>query len=154
MWSVCTSKSHRILCVFFSKRDSDLYIYQLFVWSNFNFLHNSQWINLPTQSCLVHHHITYIYYFVASCLFLLKPSWSLWRCFVLLSEEIQFVSKGFPFLAKSKCSRVRCHYWSFEISIQLFRFQFLFSNYCCCVYLCVICAVSSRYYPTYFAVFM
>ena len=28
-------------------------LYPLFVWSNFNFLHNSQWITLPTQSCLV-----------------------------------------------------------------------------------------------------
>ena len=25
----------------------------LFIWWNFNFLHNSQWITLPTQSCLV-----------------------------------------------------------------------------------------------------
>ena len=30
-----------------------LCIYHLFVWSNFNFLHNSQWITLPTQLCLV-----------------------------------------------------------------------------------------------------
>ena len=29
------------------------YIYHLFAWSNFIFLHNSQWITLPTQSCLV-----------------------------------------------------------------------------------------------------
>ena len=29
------------------------YIYYLFAWSNFNFLHNSQKITLPTQSCLV-----------------------------------------------------------------------------------------------------
>ena len=25
----------------------------LFLWSNFNFLHNSQWITLPTQLCVV-----------------------------------------------------------------------------------------------------
>ena len=32
--------------------DSGLCIYHLFVWSNLNFLHNSQWINFPNQ-CLV-----------------------------------------------------------------------------------------------------
>ena len=30
-----------------------LCIYYLFVWPNLNFLHISQWITLPTQSCLV-----------------------------------------------------------------------------------------------------
>ena len=25
----------------------------MFIWSNFNFLHSSQWITFPTQSCLV-----------------------------------------------------------------------------------------------------
>ena len=52
-WSVCISKSQKSLCVPFSRTDSGLCIYHLFVWSNFNFLHNSQWITLPTQSCLV-----------------------------------------------------------------------------------------------------
>ena len=52
-WSVCMSKSKRSLCVSFSETDSGLSIYHLFVWSNFNFLHNSQLIILPTQSCLV-----------------------------------------------------------------------------------------------------
>ena len=36
-----------------SRTDSGLCIYHLFVWSNFNFLHNSRWITFPTQSCLV-----------------------------------------------------------------------------------------------------
>ena len=52
-WSVCISKSQRILCVSFSRTDSGLCIYHLFVWSNLNFLHNSQWITFPTQSCRV-----------------------------------------------------------------------------------------------------
>ena len=51
-WSVCISKSQRSLCVSFSRMDSVLWIYHLFVWSNLNFLHNSQWITLPTESCL------------------------------------------------------------------------------------------------------
>ena len=45
-------KSHRSLCVSFSKTDAGLCIYYLLVWSNINFLHISQWITLPTQSCL------------------------------------------------------------------------------------------------------
>ena len=52
-WSVCISKSYWSLCVSFSRTDAGLYIYHLFVWSNINFLHISQWITLPTQSCLV-----------------------------------------------------------------------------------------------------
>ena len=47
------SKSHRSLCVSFSKTGAGLCIYHLFVWSNLNSLLISQWINLPTQSCLV-----------------------------------------------------------------------------------------------------
>ena len=53
MWSVCLSKSHRSLCVSFSKTDAGLCIYHLFIWSNFNFLHISQWITLSNLSCLV-----------------------------------------------------------------------------------------------------
>ena len=49
---VFISKSQRILCVSFSWTDYGLHIYHLFVWSNLNFLHNSQWTIIPTQSCL------------------------------------------------------------------------------------------------------
>ena len=52
-WSVWMSKSHRSLCVLFSGTVAGLRIYHLFVWSNLNFLHISQWITLHTQSCLV-----------------------------------------------------------------------------------------------------
>ena len=51
-WSVCISKSHRILWVSFSRTGSGLCIYHLSAWSNLNFLHISLWITLPTQSCL------------------------------------------------------------------------------------------------------
>ena len=47
------SKSHRSLCVSFSRTGVGLCIYHLFVWSNWNFPHISQWITLPSQSCLV-----------------------------------------------------------------------------------------------------
>ena len=61
-WSVFVSKSQRSLCISFTRTDSDLCTYHLFVWLNSNFLHNSQWITLPTQSYLV------LYFFCASLL--------------------------------------------------------------------------------------
>ena len=63
--SVFTSKSHRSLCVSFSRTGAGLCIYHLLVWSNLNFLHISQWITLPTQSCL-----TFLYSFCANLLHL------------------------------------------------------------------------------------
>ena len=51
--SVCMSKSHRSLCVSFSRTAAGLCIYHLFVWSNLNFLDIFQLITLPTLSCLV-----------------------------------------------------------------------------------------------------
>ena len=82
--SVCMSKSYRSLCELFSRRGALLYLYHLLVWSYLNFLHFSQQITFPTQSCLVlysfcanllHsqfylcHCIPYICYFAASYLF-------------------------------------------------------------------------------------
>ena len=51
-WSVYISKSQRSLCVSFFRTDVGLCRYCLFVWSNLNFLHNYQWITLPTQRYL------------------------------------------------------------------------------------------------------
>ena len=53
MWSVCISKSQRSLFASFFRTDAGLCIYHLFVWTNFNFLHISQWITLLTHSYLV-----------------------------------------------------------------------------------------------------
>ena len=50
-WSVFISKSQRVLSVSFSRTDSSLCMYHLVVESDFNFLHNSQWILPPL--CLV-----------------------------------------------------------------------------------------------------
>ena len=47
------SKSHRIMRVSFSRIDFGLCFYHLVECSNFNFLHNSQWITFPTRSCVV-----------------------------------------------------------------------------------------------------
>ena len=41
-WSVSMSKSHRSLCVSFSRTGAGLCKYHLFVYSNFSFLHISQ----------------------------------------------------------------------------------------------------------------
>ena len=51
-WSVCMSKSYRSLCVSFSRTGAELCIYHLLASSNLNYLHISQWITLPNQSCL------------------------------------------------------------------------------------------------------
>ena len=51
-WSICMLKSHRSLCESFSRTGAGLCIYHLLVWSNWNFLHISQWITLPTKLCL------------------------------------------------------------------------------------------------------
>ena len=59
-WSMCTSKSQKSLCASFSRTGAGLCIYHLFIWSNLNFLHISQSITLPTQSCLV------LYFFCAN----------------------------------------------------------------------------------------
>ena len=61
-WSACIFKSHGSLCVSFSRTGAGLCIYHLLAWSNLNFLHISQWITLPTQSC------QYLYSFCASLL--------------------------------------------------------------------------------------
>ena len=62
-WSVWMLKSHRSLCESFSRTGAGLCIYHLFVWSNLNFLNISQWITLPTQTCLV------LYSFCANLLY-------------------------------------------------------------------------------------
>ena len=49
----CVCQSPRGVCVSFSRTGAGLCKYHLFVWSNLNFLRISQWITLPTQSCLV-----------------------------------------------------------------------------------------------------
>ena len=65
-WSVCMSKSHRSFCMSFSRTCAGLCLYHLLEWSNLNFLHISQWITLPTQSCLV------LYFFCTNFLYSLN----------------------------------------------------------------------------------
>ena len=106
-WSVLVSKSPRILCISLSRTDSCLCMNRLMVWSNFNFLVNSEWITFPIQSCLVFYsfrsnllHWLVMWLIVSSlsphnlhflicCTIIIFPliyNWSLWLCFVLLLE--------------------------------------------------------------------
>ena len=80
-WSVFISKSQWNLSVPFFRIDSWLCIYHLFVWSNFNFLDNSQWTTLPTQSCLV------FYTFCANLLY----SLIMWLIVSSLSPHNQYL---------------------------------------------------------------
>ena len=66
-WSVYILKSQRIFWMSFSRRDSRLLIYHLFVYTNFNFLHNFQWVTFPTQLYLI------LYSFCANLLHSLIP---------------------------------------------------------------------------------
>ena len=113
--SVCMLKSHRSLCVSFSRTGAGFCIYHLLVWSNFNFLHISQYRPShvsPYTPVLIYcirllcdwsfrlcHCIAYIYCFVAS-LFSIWYDWYLWRWPVLLLGEIPFLSERFPFLSQ------------------------------------------------------
>ena len=117
----------RSLYISLSGMDSGLCIYRLFMWSNFNFLHSSKWITLPTQSCLVLYsfyanllHLLIMWLIISSLssrnLHLLFLLHLIYPCFdmigpygIVLFEEIQFLSEGFPFIAISTFSRVRCH---------------------------------------------
>ena len=136
------------------------------IWSNLNFLHNSLWIAFPTQSCpvlysfwanlqyllimwliiwsLSSHNLHLLFCCVISIL--LWHSCSLWCYFVLLWEEIQFLSKSFLFLAMFKSSRVSFRLfaaWNIHTVVCfcfVLFFSCLFSSYCCSV----VCVVSSR----------
>ena len=116
--SVCILKSHRSLCVSFCRTGAGLCIYHLLVWSNWDFQHISQWITLPTQSCLA------LYSFCANLLhslimWLIVSSLSphslhlLFCCVLSILALIWFV-----FMALS-CAAIR------RDSVSLLRFPFL-----------------------------
>ena len=96
----------------------------LITWSKFSLLHNSPWIPFHAQSCLILNFfcdrqmhsltlwlivslfflITYTYYSVAYYRFLISHNWSLWRCFVLLVEELLSLSWDFHSVVMSMSS--------------------------------------------------
>ena len=117
-WSVCMQKSHRSLCVSFSRTGAGLCIYHLFVWSNWNFLHISQWITLPTQSCLV------LYSFCANLLhslimWLIVSSLSPYSLHLLFCCVLSILALIWLILMALSCAAMR------RDSVSLLRFPFL-----------------------------
>ena len=117
-WSVCMLKSHWSLCVAFSRTGAGLCKYHLLVWSHLNFLLISQWITLPTQSCLALYshcanllHSLIIWLMVSS----LSPhSLHLLFCWVLSISALMWLV-----LMALSCAAIR------RDSVSLLKFSFL-----------------------------
>ena len=114
-WSVCMLKSHRSLCVSFSRTGAGLCIYYLFVWSNLNFFHISQWITLPTQSCLA------LYSFCVNSLiiWLIVSSLSPRSGHLLFCCVLSILALIWLVLIALSCAAIRRN------SVSLLRFPFL-----------------------------
>ena len=117
-WSVCMLKSHRSLCESFSRTGAGLCIYHLFVWSNWNFLHISQWIILPTQSYLT------LYSFCANLLhslimWLIVSSLSPHSLHLLFCCVLSILGLIWLVLMALSCAAIR------RDSVSLLRFPFL-----------------------------
>ena len=117
-WSVCMLKSHRSLCVSFSRTGAGLCIYHLLVWSNLHFLHISQWITLPTQSCLA------LYSFCANLLhslimWLMVSSLSPHSRHLLFCWVLSILALIWLVLTSLSCAAIR------RDSVSLLKFPFL-----------------------------
>ena len=117
-WFVCMLKSHRSLCELFSRTGAGLCIYHLFVWSNWNFLHISQWITLPTQSCLA------LYSFCANLLhslimWLIVSSLSPHSLHLLFCCILSILALIWLVLMALSCAAIR------RDSVSLLKFPFL-----------------------------
>ena len=117
-WSVWMLKSHRSLCESFSRTGAGLCIYHLFVWSNWNFLHISQGITFPTQSCLA------LYSFCANLLhslimWLIVSSSSLHSLHLLFCCVLSILALIWFVLMALICAAIR------RDSVSLLRFPFL-----------------------------
>ena len=144
--------------------DSLLYIYHLFVWSNLNFLHNTQWITFPTQSCLVLYsfcanlqHSLIMWLFVSS---LSSHNLHLLFCCILSIFTLTYLVLTALFCAVIRKDSVSLLRFSFLSNVQVFSceishiyhlkcscsyfFQCLFSAYFCSVDAWVVCIISGR----------
>ena len=137
-WSVCMSKSHRSLWASFSRTDDGLCIYHLFVWSNFNFLHISQWISLPTQSCLV----VYSYYtnvLYSLIMWMMVSSLSLHNLHLLFYCVLSIFDLIWLVLMALFCTAIWKDFVSFFpliSNVQVFSFEALFIRSLKCPYSC------------------
>ena len=117
-WFTGISKSKKSLCMLFSRKDSGLCIYHLFVWSNFNFLPNCQWLTLSTQSCLV------LYSFCANLrhsliIWLIFPSLSSYNLYLLFFLSFIYSCFDMVGLMAFFCAAIR------RYSVSLLSFPFL-----------------------------
>ena len=117
-WSACMLKSHRSLCESFSRTGAGLCIYHLFVWSNWNFLHISQWFTLPIQSCLA------LYSFCANLLhslimWLIVSSLSLHSLHLLFCCVLSILALIWLVLMALSCAAIR------RDSVSLLRFPII-----------------------------
>ena len=117
-WSVCMLKSHSSLCESFSRTGVVLCIYHLFVWSNWNFQHISQWTTLPTQSCLA------LYSFCANLLhslimWLIVSSLSPHSLHLLFCCVLSILALIWLVLTALSCGAIR------RDSVSLLKFPFL-----------------------------
>ena len=111
-------KSHWSLCMSFSRTGAGLCIYHLLVWSILNFLHISQRITLPTQSCLA------LYSFCANLLhslimWLIVSSLSLLSRHLLFSCVPSILALIWLVLMALSCAAIK------RDSVSLLRFPFL-----------------------------
>ena len=116
-WSVCMLKSHRSLCKSFSRTGAGLCIYHLFVWSNLNFLHISQWITLPTQSCLALYSCANLLH--SLIMWLIVSSLSLHSLHLLFCCVLSILALIWFVLMALSCAAIRRN------SVSLLRFPFL-----------------------------
>ena len=123
--SACMSKSHWSLCVSFSRIAAGLCIYHLVVWSNLNFLYISQWITLPTQSCLV------LYYFCANLLhslimWLMVSSLSPHNLHLLFCCVLSILAFIWLVLMALFCAAIR------RIAYYYYYYYYYYCCCCCC----------------------
>ena len=120
-WPVCMSKSHGSICVLFSRTGAGLCIYHLFEWSNLNFLHISQWITLPTHSCLI------LYSFCANLLhslimWLMVSSLSTYSLHLLFCCVLSILVLIWLALMALFCAAIVCFFFFFFDSVKSFSF--------------------------------
>ena len=112
---------------FIFRTPAGLCMYHLFVWSHLNISHNSQWITLPTQSCLV------LYTFCANLLhslimWLLVSSISPHNLHLLFCCVLSILALISLFLMALFCAAI----W--RNSVFLLRFTFLCLVFVYCYY--------------------
>ena len=156
-WCVCISKSQRILCVSFSRTDSRLCIYHLFIMSNFDFFDQ---FHRPIVSSLIPfwHKLTAFAYYVNDCFvsvttqsissILLHLDCSCFDIVCPYGVVLCCSQKRFSFSVKVSFSWLCPNFlvWDFpclslEISKQLFSLPFLIIF---AVDVCVVCIFSGR----------